>query len=243
MSPVPAVNVRSSPPAFESSVPPKKISPVVTISELDVSDVATGPVALKEAAVITSGRPDPEFVLSANVSALETNKAPLIRPLAVIVASVKFPPEPLKDKLFKDWPALLVKSPCTLITALTAEVTRERLVEATSAEIPSANPVASITMPSAPVAVRVRVTPPSTTTESLILKKACVASALMLVEFPDPFTVKLPVPVIAPSILNAPAPPDWKSRVTALLLVHAAATVMAPILVAVLPSTTKSTDG
>ena len=146
----------------------------------------------------------------------------------MIVASVICATVPLKDKSFKNAPPIFVKSPVRVITPPAAVVTRERLVDPTLAEIPSTNPVLSITMPAALVAVRVRVTPPSTTTESLIIKKASVASALMLVEFPDPFTVKLPVPVIAPSILNSPVPPERKITVTGLLLVHAAATVMAP---------------
>ena len=78
MSPVPAVNVRSSPPAVLSSVPPKKISPVVTIIESFVSAVETVPVALNEAAVIVVAPIVPDCVLIANVSALETNRAPLI---------------------------------------------------------------------------------------------------------------------------------------------------------------------
>ena len=67
---------------------------------------------------------------------------------------------------------------------------------------------------------------------------------MILVEFPDPFTVTLPVPVISPSTLNSPAPPERKSTVTALLLIHPAkATVIAPILSVVLPSTTDETVG
>ena len=66
---------------------------------------------------------------------------------------------------------------------------------------------------------------------------------MMLVEFPDPFTVTLPVPVTRPLTLNLPAPPDKKSTVTALLLIQSAATVIAPTLFVVLPSTTDETEG
>ena len=132
-------------------------------------------------------------------------------------------------RLVNSLPPTAVNVPVTLIGAPADVVKSAKLVVIASAEIPSINPVLLITMPSAPVAVSVRVpVPPPTTTESLMSKKLCVASALMLKEFPDPFTVKLPAPLIAPSILNSPTPPDKKSTVTARLLVHAAATVTAP---------------
>ena len=167
MAPRPAVNVRFSPPPEPSIVPPKEIFPVVTIIELSVSVVAAGPpVTLNEAALIVVAPPVPDCVLSANVSELETNRAPVIRPLAWIVASVTFP-EPVKDKLTKLKPPLLDKSPIRVIAPLVPEVTRERLVPAVLAEIPPTVPVALSTMlpptPATPVAVRVMVPGPPPT--------------------------------------------------------------------------------
>ena len=62
---------------------------------------------------------------------------------------------------------------------------------------------------------------------------------------PDPSTVKLPVPVIAPFTMKSPVPPELfgsKSTVTALLLFHAAATVTSPSFVVVSPRTTEETE-
>ena len=129
-------------------------------------------------------------------------------------------------------------------------VVRARLVAGALAEIPAAMPVLSIATPPAPVAVRIRVTPtpipPSTTIASVILIEAWLISALIVVEFPDPFTVMLPRPVVVvmtPFTLNLPAPPDLKSTVTELLFIQAAATSMTPTFAPVLPSTTKFTEG
>ena len=174
---------------------------------------------------------------------LPSERSPSIEPLAdrvTVPAITLFPPI---VRSVKALPPAEVSVPVRLIGAVANIVARARLVAAALAEIPLTKPVLSITTPPAAVAVRMRSTPPSTTTESVILIEAWVISALILVELPDPFTVKLPAPVMTPLTLNLPAPPDLKSTVTARLLIQAAATSMTPTLVRVLPKTTKLTEG
>ena len=177
--------------------------------------------------------------------ALFNESAPRIVPLAANVIVLASTPLPPMVRPVNALPPIAVNVPVTLIGAVANVVKSAKLVAAAVAEMPLTKPVLFITTPPALVAVSVRVpTPPPTTTESAILKKFCVALALMLVVFPDPFTVTLPVPVISPSILNSPAPGDKKLTVTALSLFHpATATVIAPILSVVLPSTTDETVG
>ena len=70
-------------------------------------------------------------------------------------------------------------------------------------------------------------------------------SAPRLVVFPEPFTVKIPLPVMSPLTVKSPPPPGAKFIVTLLLLVQALATVISPVLpvpTAELPSNTLETD-
>ena len=217
---------------------PKSISAIVVTRVVVPVRVVFSPKNIEPAVKV----PALEFKLMPE--ALSAESAPKIVPLATKVMVPAFTPLPPMVRLLNPLPPTAVNVPVTVIGAVANVVKSAKLVAAALAEMPLTKRVLSITTPSAPVAVSMRVpAPPPTTTESLILKNACVASALMLVEFPEPFTVKLPVPVITPSILNSPAPPCKKSTETSLLLVHAAATVTAPTLVVVLPRTTKSTDG
>ena len=218
---------------------PKSISAIVVTRVVVPVRVVFSPKNIEPAVKV------PALEFKSMPEALLAVSAPKIVPLATKVMVPVFGSTPLPPmvRLVNPLPPTAVNVPVTVIGAPADVVKRAKLVAAALAEIPLAELVLSITTPSAPVAVSVRVTPPSTTTESLMSKKLCVASALMLVEFPEPFTVKLPVPVITPSILNSPAPLNKKSTVTALLLIHAASTVTAPTLVIVLPRTTESTDG
>ena len=71
-------------------------------------------------------------------------------------------------------------------------------------------------------------------------------SAPRLVVFPEPFTVKIPLPVMSPLTLKSPPPPGAKFIVTLLLLVQALATVISPVLPVTavgLPSNTLETVG
>ena len=228
-----AVKVRSSAP---SSFSPNLIVELVVINSVSPVRIVSTKNSIEPAVRV------PPLEFKPMPEALFNESAPKIVPLAanVIVPAVTLSPPMVR--LVNSLPPTEVNMPVRLIGAVANVVKSSKLVKTWSAEIP----LATITMPGASVAVRVRVTPPTTTTESLILKKPCVALALMLVEFPDPFTVKLPVPtesVMFPSTLNSPAPPERKLTVTALGLIHAAATVIAPTLFAVLPSTTDETVG
>ena len=73
----------------------------------------------------------------------------------------------------------MVSVPVRLIGAVANVVVRIRLVASALAEMPATKPVLSITTPLAAVAVRVRVTPPPTTTESVMLIEVWVISALI----------------------------------------------------------------
>ena len=102
--------------------------------------------------------------------ALSAESAPAIVPLATKVIVPAVTPSPPMVRLVNALPPTAVSVPVTLIGAPADVVKSAKLVKRLSAEMPGAKPVLSITMPSAPVAVRVRVTPPSTTTESRMLK-------------------------------------------------------------------------
>ena len=221
------------------SVPPKVIDELVVINSVSPVRIVSTKNSIEPAVRV------PPLEFKSMPEALFNESAPRIVPFAanVIVPAVTLSPPMVR--LVNSLPPTEVNVPVRLIGAVANVVKSAKLVAAAVAEMPLTKPVLFITTPPALVAVSVRVpTPPPTTTESAILKKFCVALALMLVVFPDPFTVTLPVPVISPSILNSPAPGDKKLTVTALSLFHpATATVIAPILSVVLPSTTDETVG
>ena len=161
-----AVRVRvipNAPPsvAVAGSVP-KSMSPTVAARIVAPVRVVSSPKSIEAAVRV----PALEFRLMP--AATSAKSAPRIVPLAAkVIVPASTPPLPLMVRLVNALPPTAVNVPVTLIGAPADVVKSAKLVERLSAEMPGAKPVLSITMPSAPVAVRVRVTPPSTTTESL----------------------------------------------------------------------------
>ena len=154
---------------------PKSISPAVATRIVAPVRVVSSPKSIEAAVRV----PALEFRLMP--AATSAKSAPRIVPLAAkVIVPASTPPLPLMVRLVNSLPPTAVNVPVRLIGAVANVVNSAKLVVAASAEIPSINPVLLITMPPTPVAVRVRVpVPPPTTTESVMSKKLCVASALM----------------------------------------------------------------
>ena len=182
--------------------------------------------------------------------ALFIERLPVIA-LTPVVVSVTVPAstiKPPKVKLFKAEPPEFVNVPVKLIGAPAPEpeACNTKSVPGASAEIPAIAPPALMVIPLDPFAVNVRVTPPRTTSASLIVIPVCEMSAPRLVVLPEPFTVKIPLPVMSPFTVKSPPPPGAKFIVTLLLLIQALATVISPVLPVTavgLPSNTLETVG
>ena len=145
---------------------PKSISAIVVTRVVVPVRVVFSPKNIEPAVKI------PALEFKSMPEALSAESAPKIVPLATKVMVPAFTPLPPMVRSVNPLPPTAVNVPVTVIGAPADVVKRAKLVAAALAEIPLAELVLSITMPSAPVAVRVRVTPPKTTTESLKMKLA-----------------------------------------------------------------------
>ena len=223
-------------------VPKSMFPPVETKLVLPVS-IVFSPINTELAVNVVSEvfrfMPEARFIERLPVIAL----TPVVESVTVPASTIK----PPKVKLFTKAPPESVNVPVKLIGAPAPELEacNTKSVPGASAEIPAIAPPSLMVIPFNPVAVNVSVPPPRTTTTSLIVIPACVMSAPRLVVFPEPFTVKIPLPVMAPITLKSPPPPSMKFIVTLLLLVQAPSTVISPVLPVTavgLPSNTLETD-